>query len=197
MEFCVPDEVVDNASVILTETGLVKKDPYAEIHVHNEYKSTFPRLTTTGWLPRPVTFVIFPASICGLQPIQMHSFRPVDYFQSDSEFSKEILQGIDAEDLKTMSFPRLAPFITSLTTRYLELGDDMAAAAVEHLVDGLNLSDAWCVKALASASLEVIEFVQERIRGKKSRIDYYQDNTVTCMIADEDQAKRVERIPGN
>lgn len=196
MEFCVADEAVDDASVILTETGLVKTDPYADIHLYNEYKSKFPRLTTTSWLPDPITFVIFPASVCGLQPLETHAFRPGDYIMPDSEFSKEILEDLDAEDLRNMLFPRLAPFMTSLAKRYLEWGDDMAAAAVEHLVDGLDISDAWCTTQLHSVSPDVLEFVQERIRGKKSRIAYYQDNTVTCMIVDEEQAKRVSTIPG-
>lgn len=196
MEFCVPDEAVDNASVVLIETGLVKTDPYADIHLYNEYKSKFPRLTTTSWLPHPITFVVFPASVCGLQPLETHAFQPRDYIKSDSEFSKEILEGIEAQDLKTMSFPHLAPFITSLTSRYLNLGDDMAAAAVEHIVDGLNISESWCLKQLHSASPQVLGFVQELIRGKKSRIAYYQDNTVTCMLADEEQAIKVTKIPG-
>lgn len=131
-----------------------------------------------------------------MQPLSTHVFRPVDNLQSDSAFSKEILQDIEADDLKTMSFSHLAPFLTSLTKRYLELDDDMAAGAVEHIVDGLDLSDDWCAQHLDSASLEVVEFVRGRIRGKKSRIAYYQDNTATCMLADNEEAERVSKIPG-
>lgn len=174
-----------------------EKDPYAELHLYNEYKSTFPRLTTTGWLARPFSFVIFPASICRLQPLATHAFRPVDSLQADSAFSKNILQDFEADDLKAMTFPRLAPFLTSLTRRYLELDDDnMAACAVEHIVEGLDLSDDWCTQHLDSASPEVVDFVRGRIRGKKARIAYYQDNAVTCMLASEEEAKRASRIPG-
>lgn len=196
VEMCVRDQDVENASLALTETGLYKIEPYKDIHAHNEYKIRFSRLTTTGWLPHQVSFVIFPASFCGLHPLETHVFRPGDYAQPGSQLSKEILDSISEDDVKSWYFPRLTPFVTGLVKRYLETGDDMAAAAVEHLVDGLNLSDAWCGSRLYSASPGITEFFQRLVNGKKSRIAYYQDNTVTCMIADKEQANRVTRIPG-
>lgn len=187
---------MDNAQIVLKQTGLFEIEGYADINAHNEYKSGFSRLKTTAWLPRPVSFVILPASFCGLQPLDTCAFRPCEDVQTDYEFSKEILEAIGKEDVATFQFPRLAPFVTGLVKRYLETGDDMAAVAVEHLVDGLNLSEAWCNQNLSATSSEVTEFVERLIRGKKSRIAYYQDNKVTCMISDEKQASRLFRIPG-
>lgn len=100
VEICVPDQIVDDASLTLTETGLFENNSYSDIHAHNEYKFRFLRLITTDWLARPVSFVIFPASFCGLQPLDTHAFRPVDYTLSASEFSKEIPDSIHKEDLR-------------------------------------------------------------------------------------------------
>lgn len=196
MEVCVPDDVMDNAQLVLRDTGLFEIQDYVDINAHNEYKSCFSRLQTTGWLPRPVSFVILPTSFCGLQPLDTCAFRPCANTIPESEFSKEILEAVGEEDVATFPFPCLAPFIAGLVQRYLETSDDMAAVAVEHLVDGLDLSEAWCNQHLSATSSEVKEFVDRLIRGKKSRIAYYQDNEVTCMIANEEQARRLFRIPG-
>lgn len=34
------------------------------------------------------------------------------------------------------------------------------------------------------------------VHDKKSRIDYFSDNKVTCFIATEEEAEAVKRIPG-
>lgn len=197
VEICVPDDAVGDVSTILSYTGLFKKEGYKNLNAHNEYKSGCLRLVTTAWLHRPVSFVVFPASFYGLQPLDAHTFRPCEHVKSDSEFSKEILDTVHERDVRNWRFPRLAPYIASLAKRYLETGDDMAAMAVEHLVDGLDLSETWYDQQMDKETpMEVTGFVTRLIRGKKSRIAYYQEHKVTCMIADEEQASKLTRIPG-
>lgn len=196
VEISVPDDRHEDVSAILVQTGLFKRDDYTEINPHIEYKCGFPRLSTSEWLALPVSFVIFPASFCGLEPLDVNTVRPAECAQGSFVFSGEMLDSIPRDDIKTFCFPRLAPFIKGLAERYLYKSDDMAAVAAEHLVDGMNLSKPWCDEQLHAASPEVVDFVESLIRGKQSRIAYYQDNTVTCMVVDEEQASKLPHIPG-
>lgn len=194
---CVSDEIVEKASTILQETGLVKKVPFTQVDHDNEFMIDFPRVTTTEWTPEVVSFVILPASACGLQPLGKNSFRPVDYWTSNSILSDELQGAIDAEDIKNMRFPRLPPFFTGLAKRYLETPERnfLAASGAEHLVDGLNISHEWCDKHLPPDTAETA-FVRKLVAGRKGRIDYWQDHTVTTFLADEEQARRASKIPG-
>lgn len=108
--------------------------------------------------------------------------------------SKEIR--LNQDDIPSLHFPRLGPLLKGLATRFLDTRDDVAMMAVEQLVDGMDLDEAWVEKQLGGCSATVIDLVIGRVRGKKSRIDYYMENKITCFVFDEEEAEKVRLIPG-
>lgn len=72
----------------------------------------------------------------------------------------------------------------------------MAAMAIDGLIDGMDLDEQWCMQHVTGLSPAITEYLLSRVRGKLRRIDYYQDNTVTCIIADEDERWRLLKVPG-
>ncbi|KAJ4176323.1 hypothetical protein NW755_014475 [Fusarium falciforme] len=76
------------------------------------------------------------------------------------------------------------------------LPNDMAMIAVEQLVDGMNLDEAWVERNLKDSDAGLLRLVMNRIHGKQSRIDYYSDNTITCFISGPEEAESVRLIPG-
>jgi hypothetical protein len=68
--------------------------------------------------------------------------------------------------------------------------------ALEQLVDGMNPDEQWVQDNLPSCDPAITRLVVGLIHEKKSRIDYFSDNKITCFIKDESEAEAVRRIPG-
>ena len=74
--------------------------------------------------------------------------------------------------------------------------DDIATMSIEQLVDAMDLDGAWCDKHLADQLPGTRDLVQSLIRGKMSRIDYFSTNKVNCFITNEEEAEKLQTIPG-
>ena len=68
--------------------------------------------------------------------------------------------------------------------------------AVEGLIDGMDLDELWCVRNLTGIEPSDLDYVLLRVRDKFSRIDYFSPNTITCIIANDEERERLFRIPG-
>ncbi|KAI8710432.1 hypothetical protein NCS52_01573400 [Fusarium sp. LHS14.1] len=193
LEICVPESRSVVAASLLCYTGLFETFPSdSESNNYTEYRRDFPRVRTTLWAKPPQAITIFPAALFDLGPIEKHLIRFAD---CKVHISKEISH-LDAEDIAALPLPRLAPLLGGLAKRYLDTQDDMAMIAVEQLVDGMNLDEAWVERNLKDSDPALLRLVMNRIHGKESRIDYYSDNTITCFISGPEEAKSVRLIPG-
>jgi hypothetical protein len=67
--------------------------------------------------------------------------------------------------------------------------------AAEQLVDGMDLDSGWCTRNLG-ISVEMHQLVNGLIASKKSRIDDFSGNTVTCFIANVEEVARLRLILG-
>ena len=194
LEICVPEASSLVAADLLCSTGLFEPlEQDKEFNNYTEYKRGFPRVRTTSWTHPLQTTVIFPATFFGLDPIEKVLVPP--FADRSIYFSKEITN-LGAQDIAALPLPRLAPLLRGLAKRYLDTKDDVSMIAVEQLVDGMNLDAAWAESNLEGSEVALLDLVTDQIDGKKSRIDYFSDNKVTCFISDEDEAKNVRFIPG-
>lgn len=150
-------------------------------------------MRTTDWVNPPQAAVILPASLYGLDPIEKVLVPPVS--GPNIHMSKELAH-LERRDMTSLPLPRLAPFLRGLAQRYLDSQDDMAMIAVEQLVDGLNLDEAWVQRNLAGSSPALFALVMKQVANKASRIDYVSDNKVTCFIGHQAEADAVRLIPG-
>ncbi|RSL84854.1 hypothetical protein CDV31_016651 [Fusarium ambrosium] len=193
LEICVPESRSVVAASLLCYTGLFEPFPSdSESNNYTEYRRGFPRVRTTLWAKPPQAITIFPAALFDLGPIEKHLVRFAD---CKVHISKE-MSHLDAEDIAALPLPRLAPLLGGLAKRYLDTQDDMAMIAVEQLVDGMNLDEAWVERNLKDSDPALLRLVMNRIHGKESRIDYYSDNTITCFISGPEEAESVRLIPG-
>lgn len=158
---------------------------------YTEYKRDIPRVRTTGWCS-PQTIVIFTAAFFGFDSIEDVFIPPIG--ERNIHISKEIQ--LNREDISNLHLPRLAPLLKGLAKRFLDKRDDVAMIAVEQLVDGMDLDEAWVERQLGGSDAALLDLVMGQIRSKMSRIDYYMENKTTCFISDEEEAERVRLIPG-
>ncbi|KAM4054325.1 ser/Thr protein phosphatase [Hirsutella rhossiliensis] len=194
LEICVPKSSSLAAAGLLCSTGLFEPCQLdQDFNNYTEYKRGLPRVRTTGWANPPQAVVIFAASLYGLDPIDKAIIQPVS--GRTNHISKEISH-LQRQGITGLPLPRLAVFLKGLAQRYLDLGDDMAMIAVEQLVDGMNLDDAWARRNLAGLSPALVALVMKQISSKASRIDYVSENKVTCFIGDQKEADDVRLIPG-
>jgi hypothetical protein len=179
----------------LCSTGLFETFEFGgetEINNYTEYKHGLPHLRTTGWVYPSQTLIIFPAAFSRLDPIEKVLVRiPKD---RNIHISKEI-EDLTEDDITKLPLPRLAPLLNGLGRRYLDTADDVSMIALEQLVDGMNPDERWVQDNLVSDSA-VTALVMGLVRDKKSRIDYFSENKVTCFIKDEEEAGKVRLIPG-
>jgi len=179
---------------VLCSTGLFEQLEYAdEYNNYTEYKRGFPRLQTTTWVYPRQSFIVFSAAFFGLEPIRnvlIHSNT-----NQEIHISKEVTE-LTREDLINLPLPRLAPFLLGLAKKYLDTSDDMAMIAAEQLVDGTNLDELWIREHSRGAEKAVVDLITRLILSKKSRLDYFSENKVTCFIYDEKEAADVKLIPG-
>ncbi|KAI0006257.1 ser/Thr protein phosphatase [Xylariaceae sp. FL0662B] len=194
IEICVPESSFLVAAGFLCSTGLFEASEQADdFNNYTEYKRGFPRVRTTRWTCPPQTIVIFPAAFFGLDPIERVLIPPS--VNREVYMSKEV-SDLSREDISNLPLPRLAPLLCGLAKKFLDAHDDMAMIAVEQLVDGMNLDQAWAQKNLQGLDAAPMTLITNQIRGKKSRIDYFSENQITCFISDKEEAANVCLIPG-
>ncbi|KAH7119386.1 ser/Thr protein phosphatase [Dactylonectria estremocensis] len=188
LEICVPESRSVVAASLLCYTGLFEPFPNdSESNNYTEYKRGFPRVRTTLRTKPPQAITIFPAALFDLGPIEKHLVRFAD---CKVHISKE-MSHLDPVDIAALPLPRLAPLLRGLAKRYLDTQDDVAMIAVEQLVDGMNLDEAWVERNLKDSDAALLGLVANHIHGKQSRIDYYSDNTITCFISGPEEAESV------
>lgn len=162
---------------------------------YTEYKRGFPRLRTTTWCSPLRYLVVLPASLFGLDPISGILVGPQP--RGRVYISQNIRPMVDdPRDVADLPFPRLAPLIKGLARRFLDSADDMAMVGAEQLVDGMNLDRAWLDKNIDQSDPEARDLIKGLINGKKSRLDAFNGNSITCYVKDEDEAAAVKKIPG-
>ncbi|KAH9894527.1 ser/Thr protein phosphatase [Xylariomycetidae sp. FL2044] len=194
-ELCVPKSGFAVAAGLLCSTGLFEPSKVEEdFSNYTEYKRGYPCVRTTTWVHPPQTIVIFPAAHFGLDPIEDALLSPPSPDQR-VHISKEI-PDMSRDEIFNLPLPRLAPLIIGLASRFLGQQDDMAMIGVEQLIDGMNLDESWMEQQLGGADDSVRSLIKSSIYGKKSRIDYYSDNKVTCFIRDQEEAHNIQHIPG-
>ncbi|OAA47563.1 ser/Thr protein phosphatase [Metarhizium rileyi] len=192
LEICVPKSTALTAVSFLCSTGLFDScEPDGDFNNYTEYKRHVPRIRTTSWCP-PQTIVIFTTAFFGFDSIEDVLIPPIS--QPNIHISKEIQ--LNWEDIADLHLPRLAPLLKGLARRFLDERDDVAMIAVEQLVDGMDLDEAWVERQLEGSDAALVDLVVGLVRSKRSRIDYYMENKTTCFVYDEEEAERVRLIPG-
>ncbi|KAF1951785.1 hypothetical protein CC80DRAFT_553152 [Byssothecium circinans] len=199
VEIAVPtDQLTDAVGALRRRGGLFEPHGYdpTSFTAHTEHKRGFPRFSVTASTPK-ISVILFPASFSGLEPLEACSVHGPDLSSSGRVFSSQILDSMTPMEVEAFCFPLLGPFFVGLLKRYAEnIWDEMAMVGAEHLVDGMNLDEEWCRKNLVDVPDGVVQLARRLVKGKQSRIAYYQDNTVTCFIKDEQEAAILRRIPG-
>lgn len=109
--------------------------------------------------------------------------------------SRQVLDILPSAKVADVPMPRFPPSLAGLRQRFLSAEDDIAMIAVEQLVDGMDLVNAWLERNLSTAPLEIRQLVSRLSLGKKSRIDVFWDNSITCFIATAADANLVRQIP--
>ena len=74
--------------------------------------------------------------------------------------------------------------------------DNIADMAIEQLIDGMDLDEAWCLRNLTNIQPKDLAYVLAKIRAKSSRMGYYSPNIVTCIIASHEERERLLGVPG-
>ena len=174
---------------------MFEPSPLGEFNLFTEYKKGYPRLRATSWSSSHLGLVIFSDTSFGLRPLE-ESVVPNIKSLDSACYSKQILDVVASNDLNAIPMPCLGPYFSGLCRRYLDLGDDVAMIAAEQLVDGMNLDQNWVTKNIASAEQDVQELARQLIHGKASRLDDLSGNTITCFVANEDEAEALRNIPG-
>lgn len=194
LEICVLSSSSTSAAAVLCSTGLFKScETDIDFNNYTEYKRHMPRIQTTQWCQPQQTIVLFNSAFFGFDAVEDVVVAPTDEEQA-VHISKEL--EMNRKDIASLKLPRLAAFLKGLARRYIDTKDDVAMIAVEQLVDGMNLDEVWVEKQLQGSDADLLDLVLKRVRTKKSRIDYYTENKITCFIANQEEADKVRLIPG-
>ncbi|KAF3065679.1 hypothetical protein CFAM422_009598 [Trichoderma lentiforme] len=194
LEICVPTSDIDRATDILCTTGHFEPwEVRDSFNNYTEYRRGFPCIRTTGWINPPQIVAIFTASFYNLEPIEKILIPATTRLKA--YISKEMAD-TNARDIASLHLPRLAPFLKGLAKRFIDHEDDVAMIAVEQLVDGMNLNDAWVDANLGDCQTDVLNLIRNQIRGKESRKDHFSGNKITCFVKDEAEATVIQQIAG-
>ncbi|KAG6001468.1 hypothetical protein E4U21_004300 [Claviceps maximensis] len=195
LEICVPKSSSFVAAGLLCSTGLFRpSELQSDFNCYSEFKRGIPRVQTTSWC-LPQTVLIFDGAFYGFECIEdVRVAHSADNCDRETHTSKELQ--LSRDEMTSLPFPRLAPLLRGVARRWLDTKDDVAKIAVEQLVDGMDLDEAWMEKHLGGCDAPLLDLVRGRITSKKRRIDYFMDHKITCYIFDEEEAQRVKFIPG-
>jgi hypothetical protein len=182
---------------MLQGTGLFEPAAIEEFDIYNEYKRSSPRFRSSPWISPPCTFVLLADKSYGLDPLVSNVVpRGNAAPNSNPTYSSQIMDLISLDEVGNLPIPRLPSLFTGLCWRYLESKDDVAMIAAEQLVDGMDLDSEWCTRNLRGISVEIRRLANGLIAGKKSRIDDFSENTVSCFITNAKESGRLRLIPG-
>lgn len=192
IEICVPAEQFTAAvrAFARLDTGLQKLEP-PETDLFTQYKRLCPRFRDHRFAD--IDIILLKDYDYGLALNQTALTTPV----SSSMYSKEILNVLPAADIAGLPFPKLRCLFSGVCQRYKTSGEVFFGIASEQLVDGMDISEDDCYDLLPETSAEAREHAVELARTKRDRIDYFSDNTITCYVADEDEAALLFYIPGH
>ena len=179
--------------VLKFETKLFEPADEHTFNVYTEYRRGLPRFRFINSATAYV--VLFPdgpskpgSTVGNIIPRSLH--------QSSSEYSSELLDLIPEDRISSLPLPFLGPLLSDYCQKYLMSKDDMAAIAVEGLVDGMDLDDAWCARNLTNLEPRGQQYVSSVIRRKAARMDDFSPNTITCIIANDGERERLLKVPG-
>jgi hypothetical protein len=187
--------LVVEASSLLRGTGLFEPDEIEHFDLYNEYKRGFPRLRPSSWITPSCALVLFSDRRYGLNPLHQYTVAR-NNSQSNPAYSTQIVDLIPSAEIYQLPMPRLPSLFSGFCHRFLESHDDVAMMAAEQLVDGMDLDEGWCQRNLRTSSPEVFKLANRLVVEKRSRLDDFSENTVTCFIPNDKEAARVRRIPG-
>lgn len=159
-------------------------------NIYTKYRRGFPRFRI---LDEPdLHIVVFPDKYFHLDPLDQNI---IQFSEEDNvhQYSKEIYDIVSADDLTKLPIPRLAPLFSGLCRMYMESREATAAIAAEMLVDGMDLSKDWCRERLSGKALD---FALGLVEGKASRVSDFQENKVTCFVANAQEGEQIRSIPG-
>ncbi|KAH8883277.1 hypothetical protein GQ53DRAFT_732457 [Thozetella sp. PMI_491] len=183
IEIYVPKTSVSEAARVLCSTGQFEPCELESFNNYTEYKRGLPRLRTTQGSPVQHVLIL-PASQLGLDPISKNLVeQPVG---RDAFLSRHILDMLPAHAVPDIPLPRLAALLKGLARRYLDTEDDAAMIATEQLVDGMDLDQSWCSKNLDKTDREALGLITSLVDGKKSRMDDFNGNLITCFFTEID-----------
>lgn len=181
------------AAQILASLPLFEGAPTKDFNLYTEYQRGFPRFRYLH--QQRINVTLFSDEFLHLDPLD-HSVIPPSAHRQGIQYSKEFEDYFPVEEIASLPIPRLRPFFAGACRRYQEHHDDISGMAVEQLIDGMDLNEAWCRQTISEDRPQDLEFALARLRGKASRTADSFLNKYTCFIADEAEARVVHGIPG-
>ena len=162
-------------------------------NVYTEYRRGLPRFRFQQSATANV--VLFPDG-----PLEsgdtVSNIIPQSFHRRNSEYSSELLDLIPGDRISFLPLPFLGPLLSDYCRKYMLSKDDMAAIAVEGLVDGMNLDHSWCLRNLTSLGPTELDYMSSILRKKGARMDDFSPNTVTCIVSNNEERERLLKVPG-
>jgi hypothetical protein len=180
--------------ILQTKCRLLKISVIPKEDIFTDYKKRFPRFASQEGPDMQLT--LLPDEVYGFQSLE-NTIIPDDHQHSDSYYSKEILDVLSPDAIASLPFPSLGAFLGGLCSRYIQSRDVVYAMAAEQLVDGMDINTAWCHVHLEHLSPVEQQFASDLVAGKRSRMDDFSENKITCYVADIQDATNIRQIPGS
>ena len=181
------------SSVLKSERQLLEPADEDTFNVYTEYRRGLPRFRFRD--NNAACVVLFPDKPLSGGDL-LDSIIPQWLHQQNSEYSCELLDLIPEDKITSLPLPFLGPLLSSYCQKHMASQDDIAAMAVESLVDGMDLDELWCMRNLTQIEPKGLDYVYSKVRDKSSRMDYFSSNTVTCIIANSEEKERLLKVPG-
>ena len=202
---CVPEAKLTDAVTTITSTSVDREHSYTlsgwdadDINCYIDYKVPFSRLRCPAEDENdPFVYLsVIPDTFFNQHPILKSTIRD---HHSASHYSAELSDlFLDSAQLASIPLPRLAPFLTSLFSKFIEsdYSDYNLASWAQMLIDGVDVDEEWCEKHLSRQKSAVKEYALELVTSKRDRSDYLHPDGPTCHVHSEHEAKLVRLIPG-
>ncbi|KJZ76987.1 hypothetical protein HIM_03864 [Hirsutella minnesotensis 3608] len=220
LELIVSDEWFPAATGILCSSGLFQPLPSApdSLGFDGGWRALngFPHLKTTGWCSSLSAIAIVPGSCAGINPEDRSVFVEIYDAVTDKNFGACLdLQGLSLDAIKFLPWPRLPVFMRSLPKRLGKPANPVASAdddsdetavdlenhfqaAVEDLVDGMNISLEWVYRHVNVQDPELAARVRQAVNKRFERLDWMEPgNRITRAIKNTEHAEVIALIPGH